>query len=106
MSLDFTLTAKREVDVYEGNITHNLCEMAEAAGIYDVLWNPIEKGYSVEDIIPILEKGLSDLRMNPDKFKQFNASNGWGKYEHLVSFVQEVLNACYENRDAKIEVSK
>ena len=80
--------------------------MADAAGIYDALWNPEMKGYKfASDIIPILRKGLEDLRSRPEYFSKFNASNGWGKYEHFVPFVEEVLAACEANPGAEIEVS-
>jgi hypothetical protein len=81
--------------------------MAEAAGIYDALWDPDEKGYQkAEQIIPILKKGLELLESDPDRFKKFNAKNGWGLYEHFVPFVKEVLEACEEYPDACIRVSK
>ena len=45
-------------------------------------------------IVPILRAGLALLRSDPDRFKQFNASNGWGLYKHFVPFVEECLAAC------------
>ena len=44
MSLDFRLKYNidnNEICVYSGNITHNLNEMAEAAGVYGCLWCPL-----------------------------------------------------------------
>lgn len=97
----------RDVEVYSTNITHNLGQMAEAAGIYKALWRPGEIDKSTAgDIIDILEKGLTDLQSRPEYFKQFNASNGWGMYEHFVPFVEGYLMACKNNPKARIRVSR
>lgn len=113
-------------EYYSANITHNLNTMAEAAGIYDALWRPYRlkedyiptEDYNKEmvfedisviyakDIIPILDKGLTDLKARPEYFKQFNASNGWGMYEHFVPFVEKYLEACKEHPEAVVEVSR
>ncbi len=107
MSLDFSLTRIQETEVFWKNITHNLGTMADKAGIYYALWRPEEKGYKIaSDIIPILEKGLADLKARPKYFEKFNASNGWGTYEHFVPWVEEVLEGCKEFPDAKISISR
>jgi hypothetical protein len=107
MSLDFSLVAVRPVVIFDTNITHNLGAMAAEAGIYDCLWRPDEHGFEyARDIIPTLHRGLADLKENPEHYKKFDASNGWGIYEHFVPFVEQVLQACEENPDAKIEVSR
>ena len=113
--------------VYTANITHNLGEMAGKAGIYEALWRPykLDKNcpkefddytaelafeeaheYFAKDIINVLEKGLKDLKEKPDYYKQFNSENGWGLYEHFVPFVEKYLEACKENPDCLIEVSR
>src|SRR5947209_3501591 len=90
-------------EVYSGNITHNLGEMAEKAGIYYALWRPEEKGWKqAKDIILVLEKGLKKLKSKPEYFEKFNAPNVWGTYKHFVPFVEEYLNACKEYPDAII----
>lgn len=107
MSLDVTLTKIQPCAIYEDNITHNLNEMAKAAGLYEALWHP-EKidAKDARDIIPVLRAGLAKLRAQPDHFRQYNPSNGWGTYEGLVEFVTNYLAACEEYPDAKIEVSR
>ena len=113
--------------VYDANITHNLGTMASNAGIYEALWRPhrLKEGYNIpendyvaeckfeaeavtfaKDIIPILEKGLADLKARPEYFSQFNSSNGWGVYEHFVPFVEEYLKACKEYPNAIVETSR
>jgi septation ring formation regulator EzrA len=85
------------------NITHNLTTMAEAVGLYKVLWHPAEIGItSASQMIPYLEKGLQKLESNPEKYKAFNSSNGYGTYEKLVIFCRSALYRCRECPDAII----
>lgn len=100
--------------VYSANITHNLGEMAEKAGLYEALWRPHrlnpdynipEEDYKEEwvyeensityakDLIEIIEKGLTDLKTRPEYFEQFSSKNGWGMYKNFVPFVEKYLNA-------------
>lgn len=120
MSLDVYLTKKaylsydkgttyteQEEQVYCANITHNLGEMADKAGIYKALWRPEEiNAEKAKDIVDIVEVGLTDLKNRPEYFKKFNSPNGWGMYEHFVPFVEEYLKALKENPEASIEVSR
>lgn len=89
------------------NITHNLGNMADAAGIYKALWRPEEIGAKkAKAIIAILDKGLEELESRPDFYKQYNSQNGWGLYENFVPFVREVITACKKYPNARIEVSR
>lgn len=107
MSLDVWLEETKPTEVYWANITHNLTSMAEAAGIYTPLWRPEEMGASVAaEIIEPLAAGLERLKADPEFYRKFNASNGWGKYEHFVPFVEAYLNACQQNPGATIRVSR
>jgi hypothetical protein len=107
VSLDFSLERVQLTTVFEGNITHNLSEMAGDAGIYNALWKPNETGYTkASQIVPILKNGLELLESDPQRFAKFNSPNGWGVYEHFVPFVKSVLEACEEYPDADIRVSR
>jgi hypothetical protein len=141
MSLDIELTEVEVINcrcgimhyitkgasLYEGNITHNLCNMAEAAGIYNALWRPYmlmpgaplkfnshDEEYQFEfqqrifarDIIPYLENGLNYLKLNGEYCKKFNPVNGWGEYGQFVSFVTDYLNACKRFPDALIKTDR
>ncbi len=98
---------EKEEEVYWANITHNLNTMADEAGIYQALWRPEEIGKTkANEIIELLEKGLTDLKLRPEYFEKFNSSNGWGTYEHFVPFVEKYLEACKENPDAVISISR
>lgn len=94
-------------EVYSANITHNLTEMADKAEIYKSLWYPEEIGIMRADqLIRPLEYGLQKLRENPEHFKQFDASNGWGTYVHFVPFVEKYLEACKKYPKAIVMVSR
>lgn len=113
-------------ELYNGKITHNLREMANQAGIYEALWRPhrLHPEYNVEeddrkdggafeknhtmlakDIIPILEKGLKDLKARPDHYKRFDSPNGWGRYINFVPFVEKYLEACKDYPDSIIKTT-
>jgi hypothetical protein len=98
---------EQEEQIYRCNITHNLGEMADKAGIYYALWRPEEIGLSkAGEIVELLENGLKYLKEDPEYFEQFNSPNGWGMYEHFVPFVEKYLDACKENPDLEIEISR
>lgn len=107
MSLDVCLRAVKPVAVFDYNITHNLSRMAEEAGIYQYLWRPEELHIKVaSELIVPLEAGLARLHAEPERFKAFNPSNGWGDYYGLVRFVEAYLDACRENPDATVEADR
>lgn len=108
LSYDEGKTYEESIEcVYEANITHNLSQMAHQADLYDALWSPEDKGYEkAEDIIEPLRKGLKLLESDPERFEKFNAKNGWGTYENLVSFVKEYLEACLEYPTTEIQISR
>lgn len=91
--------------VYSANITHNLNEMADAAGIYKYLWRPEEVGVATaEQLINPLSYGLALLESDPDQFMAFNPLNGWGSYEGLVKFVRDYITACRKYPTATVKV--
>lgn len=107
MSLDVYLSAVRTTTVYSSNITHNLGMMAREAGIYEALWRPEEIGVTkAGQLIPMLSAGLDLLKSDPPRFEKHNSPNGWGLYKHFVPFVEQYLDACRENPDAEVSVSR
>ncbi len=102
-----TVTKESSDCVFEANITHNLGEMAGAAGIYQHLWRPEELGIKkAEQLIVPLQEGLVLLIQNRERFEAFNPPNGWGDYWGLVGFVKTYLDACVKFPDADIEASR
>ena len=117
---------EKEEEVFGANITHNLGDMAKEAGIYEALWRPymLKESYvpiedyheelkyedSVEvrayEIIPIIEKGLEDMKARPEHYKTFDSPNGWGTYGHFIPFIEQYLSACKEFPQAIVSVSR
>ena len=114
MSLDVYLTVTKPVSVYDANITHNLGAMAREVKLsngmtlYAVLWRPDEQeGLKfAKDIAELLDEGWNILLSDPEHFKKFNPENGWGSYEGLCDFVYKYRNACWDNPDAELRVSR
>lgn len=113
MSLDVDLMVTKPTSVYSGNITHNLGKMANAVvlsngkTLYDVLWRPDEHGFKyASDISELLDEGFNILLSSPEEYKKYNPENGWGTYDGLVDFVYRYRNACWDNMDAELSVSR
>ena len=104
--LAHTTTARGD-EIYSANITHNLRAMAMKAGLYQSLWRPEELGITkASELVPALRHGLEWLESEPARFTPFNASNGWGLYEHFVPFVRSYLKACEDSPQATVVVSR
>lgn len=107
MSLDVYLTDAAGNEVYSDNITHNLNRMAGEAGIYECLWRPDEHGIThARQIVEPLAAGLALLVTGKARFEAFNAENGWGLWENFVPWCANYLQACRDNPDALVTVSR
>ena len=114
MSLDVDLMVIQPTSIFSMNITHNLGKMAGAVelsngmSLYDVLWRPDEQeGLSfARDISELLDEGWNILLSDPEKYKRYNPENGWGSYDGLCNFVYNYRNACWDNPDAELRVSR
>jgi hypothetical protein len=113
MSLDVSLMVTQPVVAYASNITHNLSEMAHhvvldsGITLRDVLWHPEEHGLQfAEDISEKLDEAFNILLSNPYYYREFEPSNHWGSYDGLVEFVYKYRNACWDNPEAEILVSR
>ena len=107
MSLDIWLSAVRKTEVFSANITHNLNRMAEAAGIYRHVWRPDELGAKYAgDLLAPLREGITLMESDPERFRKYDAPNGWGTYDQFVPWLKRYLAACEESPDAEIAVSR
>jgi len=113
MSLDVDLMITKPTSVYGGNITHNLGKMAGEVKLsndltlYDILWRPDEHDLKfAREISELLNEGWNILLSEPEHYKQWDPENGWGSYEGLVDFVYKYRNACWDNPDAELRVSR
>ena len=114
MSLDVDLMVIQPTSIFSMNITHNLGKMAgevklsNGMTLYEILWRPDEQeGLSfARDISELLDEGWNILLSDPEKYKRYNPENGWGSYDGLCNFVYNYRNACWDNPDAELRVSR
>ena len=91
-------------NVFERNITHNLIPMWDAAGVYEALYE--SGGKRGGDYLPALEAGLAKMRADPDMFKAFKPTNGWGTYDGALAFLDALVRAVREFPDGQVRVSR
>jgi len=113
MSLDVDLMVTRPTSVYSGNITHNLGKMAAAVvlesglTLYQCMWRPEEVGITHASCLgEYLDEAFNILLSDPEKYKKYNPENGWGSYDGFVDFVYKYRNACWDNPEAELRVSR
>lgn len=93
-------------ELFEANITNNLYKMADEAGISQCLFNPEEVGIiKAYQVIAPLTHGLTKMKLNPEKYKAFDSTNGWGTYDQFIPWIERYLCACEEYPNAVISVS-
>jgi hypothetical protein len=81
--------------------------LSNGMSLYDVLWRPDEHGFThAGQILDYLHEGVVKLMKDPDYFRRYNPENGWGSYEGLVRFTKEYYDACMENMEAELRVSR
>lgn len=103
--VETSISDSETITVYSQNITHNLGDMADAAGIYECMWHPETTGIKkASQLIQPLRDGLALLNSDPNQFEAFNPPNGWGNYKGLCEFVADYLKACQEYPDADVSV--
>lgn len=113
MSLDVYLTANkceycgRSDEPFRASITHNLTDMADAAGIYGAVWRPDENGITkAKQLIEPLKKAIAEMKADPERFKKLNPANGWGTYSIFLPWLERYLEACLAEPEANIMVSR
>lgn len=104
MSLDIYITDIIRTTVFDGNITHNLVPMWEEAGCYEALYD--SSGKKARSILPKLKRALKAIQADPDKYKVLEPANGWGTYESAINFLEKVIEACKNNPNGELYISK
>lgn len=102
MSYDLRLAVKVEdTDIFAviaeprlSSPTYNLGPMfRECMG-----WNFTQGEYRrVSEVWPLIEHGISELRMRPDKYKKYNAPNGWGDVSAALEVLESLSDCIREN---------
>lgn len=96
MSYDIDFRVKAEgvdqfVSVGEctANITWNVHEIiTRSTGLP---WKNEENNGLVKDVIPFIEKGLHELRVNGLKYRKYEAPNGWGTVAGTKHFFETII---------------
>lgn len=97
MSYDISFKVKVEgVDAWvdvgdcEANTTWNVRKMiTESTGLP---WNNCCDNGLCSEVIPHIENGLHELVNNPEKYKQYEAKNGWGTVESTIRFFRRIID--------------
>lgn len=74
---------------YEPNITWNVTELIKQSSGWEIK-NCDSNGLATE-WIKYIHKGINELTENPQKYKQYEASNGWGTVEDTLSFYKHCV---------------
>lgn len=98
MSYDISFRVKVEglPDTYisvgccDANITWNLCDMIIASTGLE--WKNGANNGLCKDVIPHIQQGLFNLITNPQKYKQYEAENGWGTIQGCRKFFIQILD--------------
>lgn len=107
MSLSVYLSRVQLTGVFDTSITHNLSEIADAAGIYLHLWRPEDIGITLAaQLIQPLTEAVELLKSDPKRFQELNAPNGWSVYTDFLPWVEKYLAACKKYPDAIIEAER
>lgn len=104
MSIDFSLMETQPTEIFSRNATHNLNKMWKKAGIYDEVYN--SEGKEAYKVVKALKVGLQKMVENPEEYQELAPSNGWGTYEGALSFLNDIIEACENNPNAEISISK
>lgn len=118
MSLDIYLSRQRQIsydngetftedeeDLFNCNITHNLGAMAEEAGIYKALWGH-EEVKTARELLDKIISGVHTMELEPERFKKFDASNGWGTYDDFMPWLYRLIEKLREYPNAKVYISR
>ena len=98
MSYDISFKVKvegidRYVEIGEcyANTTWNVREMiVKSTGLKWI--NCANNGFC-KDVIPCIEKGYCELTKHPEKYKKYEAKNGWGTVESTIHFFKNIIEA-------------
>lgn len=101
---DHTHECMTRTELFHRNITHNLNEMFEQAGAYRILWHGDD--LVAGEVLRTLEPILMDMMVREAHFRQWDAANGWGRYEHALEFLKAVVTACKEHPSARLRCSR
>lgn len=104
MSCDISFMVKvegidRYVDVGDctANITWNVRKIIELST--GLPWLNEENNGLCVDVIPKIIDGLSELKKHPEKYKPYEAKNGWGTVSGVINFFETIIKEWERFRD-------
>lgn len=103
MSWDVKLKAKREIILFQTNITYNLSDMYYKC-IDKELGLKKLNGLSSKEALPIVKRAIEDMIENKEEYEKLNPSNGWGSYDGLLRDLRNLKESCEQIPDGVIEV--
>lgn len=104
VSWDINIKAKREISIFEANITYNLSPMYYKCLDKELGLKIFDK-MTCKEALPILQKAIEDLIDNKEEYEKLNPENGWGNYEGLLITFLEMRKCCIDNPDGILELS-
>ena len=101
MSYDISFKVKVEgIDQYvkvgdcDANITWNVRKIIEYSTGLE--WkNEANNGLCI-DVIPKIQKGLDELLVYPEKYKEYESPNGWGTVCGTINFFNRIIEAWHD----------
>lgn len=98
MSYDIRFKVKAEgADVWitvgdcDANITYNVRKIIELSTGLE--WKNEANNGLCKDIIPAIRRGYNELLDYPEKYRPYEAANGWGTVDGTRNFFWEILDA-------------
>ena len=101
MSYDISFKVKVEginqyvpVGYCDANITWNVRKVIEMST--GLSWiNEANNGY-VKDVIPHIRRGMYELCEHSEKYKPYEAENGWGTVDGVIRFFENILRGWHD----------
>ena len=82
-----------EVGDCDANITWNVRKIIELST--GLPWKKRSKQRLLQGRYPYIARGLRELKSNPDKYRPYEAENGWGTVEGTIRFFEHVIEHWY-----------
>lgn len=103
MSVSINIIAKREVSVYDADITYNLAKM---------YYKALDKNLGLKrlndlrckEALPIIDNAIKDMICNKEYYEKFNPTNGWGSYDELLKAFRKMREVCEDNPDGIFKI--
>lgn len=74
--------------------TYNLGDMFRACTGWDFKQG---KFYRVSEVLPLIEKGIHELRFNAKAYKKYEPDNGWGSIGGALEALESMLECIEKN---------